>query len=436
MNRFHSCGGALLVVVALLAVDAARAGAGQGTHPSTAAEADPRAAAAVRWEGEFGLWVQEADGQMEVSWLTDDVVPGEFEATAGAREVHRATTPAGTAHRVRFATPRAGNLTLRYGAAGRMHVTQVRLADRDRRAGFDFSRVDSVFVVGDVHGEYDNLVALLRNVGLVDEHLRWIGGRAHLVLLGDLMDRGPDVTPVLWLAYRLEEEARQARGRVHVVLGNHEIMVMMDDLRYVAPREEMLAHRHATSYSTMFDPRESVLGRWLATKPAVLRINDVLYAHGGVAEPYTSYSLRSYDETLAALMREELFRNWPDASLAPNLTPEQLAAREAFFWGQESPFWFRGYVFADTFDVELGRVLRHFRSRLHVVAHTPVPEIVARYGGDVVAVNVREPATELLLLVRGPRGATERFRWRLDGPPVPLPAGSTSFMPEADPPPG
>jgi hypothetical protein len=436
MNRLHAYGSALLVMAALLAADATRARAGEGPLPPADADSEPRGIAAVRWEGEFGLWVQEVDGEVEVSWLTEDAVPGEFEAVAGMREVHRTTTPEGTAHRVSFPTPRAGALSLRYGTAGRMHHTEIRLADRDRRAGFSVSGVDSVFVVGDVHGEYDNLVALLRNVGLVDERLRWTGGRAHLVLLGDLMDRGPDVTPVLWLAYRLEEEARRARGRVHVVLGNHEILVMMDDLRYVAAREEMLAHRHAATYSAMFDPRASVLGRWLATKPAVLRINDVLYAHGGVAEPYTAYSLRSYDETLGALMREELFRSWPDASVAPHLTPEQLAAREEFFWGQESPFWFRGYVFADTLDAELGRVLRHFRSRLHVVAHTPVPEVVARYGGDVVAVNVQEPATELLLLVRGRRGATERFRWRLDGSPVPLPAGSTSFMSGADRPPG
>ncbi|NIP60556.1 MAG: hypothetical protein GWO00_15865, partial [Gemmatimonadetes bacterium] len=58
--------------------------------------------------------------------------------------------------------------------------------------------VDSIFAVGDVHGEYDTLVDVLYNAGLLDEDLNWYGGRAHIVFLGDLYDRGDDVTKLLW----------------------------------------------------------------------------------------------------------------------------------------------------------------------------------------------------------------------------------------------
>jgi hypothetical protein len=89
--------------------------------------------------------------------------------------------------------------------------------------------VDSLFLVGDVHREYDNLTRLLANAGIVDEDLRWQGGRAHLACVGDLVDRGPNATRVPGLGYRFKREAARAGGRVHVVLGNHEIMAIAAD---------------------------------------------------------------------------------------------------------------------------------------------------------------------------------------------------------------
>ena len=89
----------------------------------------------------------------------------------------------------------------------------------------------------DVHGAYDELVALLRSQGLVDGSLRWSGADTQLVSLGDLLDRGPDSRRVLDLLMRLEGEARTAGGAVHVLLGNHEVMNIVGDLRYVSAGE-------------------------------------------------------------------------------------------------------------------------------------------------------------------------------------------------------
>ena len=84
---------------------------------------------------------------------------------------------------------------------------------------------------------YDNLVAILRFAGLVDAKAKWAGGKAHLVQTGDLLDRGKDARKVLDLLMRLEGEARKAGGRVHALLGNHEVMNMLGDLRYVNAEE-------------------------------------------------------------------------------------------------------------------------------------------------------------------------------------------------------
>ena len=94
-----------------------------------------------------------------------------------------------------------------------------------------------IVAFGDVHGDHAALVELLQTAGVVDAEGAWIAGDAHLVSVGDLLDRGPDSRAVMDLLMRLQGEAAAAGGRVHVVLGNHELMNLVGDLRYVAPGE-------------------------------------------------------------------------------------------------------------------------------------------------------------------------------------------------------
>ena len=90
-----------------------------------------------------------------------------------------------------------------------------------------------IVAVGDIHGAYDTLVLLLRRAGLVDESLNWTGRDAHLVIMGDVVDRGPADRKALDLLRRLADEAAAAGGRVHQLLGNHEVMNLVRDFRYV-----------------------------------------------------------------------------------------------------------------------------------------------------------------------------------------------------------
>ena len=94
-----------------------------------------------------------------------------------------------------------------------------------------------VVAIGDVHGAYEGFLSILRLAGIVNEKGRWAGGKAHLVQTGDLLDRGKDTRKVLDLVMRLEGEAKKAGGRVHALLGNHEVMNVLGDLRYVNAEE-------------------------------------------------------------------------------------------------------------------------------------------------------------------------------------------------------
>ena len=100
-----------------------------------------------------------------------------------------------------------------------------------------YTGVDRVIAFADVHGAYDDLVKLLKAVGVVDGDLHWSGGLTHLVSTGDLLDRGKDSRKVLDLLMRLQGEAATAGGQLHVTLGNHEAMNLLGHVRDVAPGE-------------------------------------------------------------------------------------------------------------------------------------------------------------------------------------------------------
>jgi hypothetical protein len=223
-----------------------------------------------------------------------------------------------------------------------------------------------------------------------------------------------------------------------VVLGNHETMVFTADLRYVAPKEALLARLHGVTYARMFDIRETVLGRWLVSRPGVMRIDGALLAHGGVAPDVEPREVVAFNDSLRAYMAEDLFYRWADTTVAlanDSATAEaardeyaevivmdsaSVARRNALIFDEGSVFWYRGYVQDNATGPALERTLTDFGARVHVVGHTPVRTITSRFGGRLFAVNTEDPAVEMLLLTRAADGTYRPLRYRLTGPPEPL----------------
>ena len=78
--------------------------------------------------------------------------------------------------------------------------------------------------MGDVHGDFPQLIGVLRAAGVIDKKNKWSGGKTHLVQTGDVLDRGPDARKLLDFLITLEKQARSAGGAVHCLIGNHEAM--------------------------------------------------------------------------------------------------------------------------------------------------------------------------------------------------------------------
>ncbi|WP_371240412.1 metallophosphoesterase family protein [Streptomyces pimonensis] len=83
-----------------------------------------------------------------------------------------------------------------------------------------------LYVVGDVHGYLDELVAALQEQGLLDSAGQWCAGTARLWFLGDFTDRGPDGIGVIDLVMRLSAEAAAAGGYCKALMGNHELLLL------------------------------------------------------------------------------------------------------------------------------------------------------------------------------------------------------------------
>jgi hypothetical protein len=241
----------------------------------------------------------------------------------------------------------------------------------------------TIFVVADTHGEYEIVSAMLQKHRVVDARLRWSFGRGHLVVLGDVFDRGPNHTEILWLLYELEAQARRAGGGVHLLLGNHETMVMAGDLRYLNPKyAESARVLGVGSYAELFSAA-SVLGQWLRTRPAIFKINDFLCLHAGI-----SRALLDSGMSLAQI------NNGVRAVLAASVpAAESERERAGLLMGSLGPLWYRGYFAAQTdFPTasmgDIDRTLEWFGARRILVGHTIVPAITPLFDGKVIAVQV------------------------------------------------
>lgn len=241
-----------------------------------------------------------------------------------------------------------------------------------------YSGVSKITALSDLHGQYDLSCQLLQANGVLDAENNWSYGNGHLVVVGDLFDRGPQVIELLWLFHRLEQQAAAAGGQVHVLLGNHEALVLEGDLRYIHRKYRYTTAVLGQAYEQLVGPT-SYLGQWLRTKPIAISINDIAFVHAGLS-PTLMKRIQSFSE-----MNRTFQQSLLDADLDEALQDTLLN----LLYLDEGPLWYRGY-----FDEDNGASKRELKSILHqidcdriVVGHTPHDTVVARYGRRVFGVD-------------------------------------------------
>lgn len=253
---------------------------------------------------------------------------------------------------------------------------EVNIAKRHRKHKSFYPIADSVFVVSDIEGSFEAMEALLISAGVMDANYNWTYGNGQLVVLGDVYDRGLEVTQCLWLIYRLEQLAPE--GSVHMVVGNHEAMNMFGSLYYVRNKYWLVSYALAMDLQQL-NAKNTVLGKWLRSKNVVVKLGDVIFAHGGLS-PF--------------LVEEELSAEKMNKLARKNYDKIKLKGKKKLILGGKGPMWYRGYFmpqkgkYEQITELQLDSVLQHFDAKQVVVGHTIVPSITPKFNYKLYPVDV------------------------------------------------
>ncbi len=310
--------------------------------------------------------------------------------------------------------------------------------------------VDRIVAVGSVHGNYGRFVSILQTAGLIDSDTNWSGGTAHLVQTGDVVHLGPHSKRAIDLLIRLQEQARAAGGYVHALIGNHEVMNLTGDLRYVTPQEyaaftdensKMLRQRFfdpdAESWKqndveTQVDNPAGQMGqrrykafkkKWDADYPpgyfeyryafgpdgdtAAAWVTQVLAAESGTKtkvfndlrkrKRYAPWALR---QNVAIRINDTLFMH---GGISPKYAAssireinetvrselkEKAKLKVGMAVDPEGPLWYEGLGKGSASESHVDQVLEQHQVKRIVEGHTHVPgTVVPRYDGKVLAID-------------------------------------------------
>ena len=239
-----------------------------------------------------------------------------------------------------------------------------------------FTKVKNIAALSDIHGQYDLAVALLKNNKVIDKNLNWNYGKGHLVIVGDIFDRGNKVNEMLWLVYHLEDQARKKGGKVHFLLGNHEYMVLHQDVRYINEKYKTTTSLLNLPYDELYS-NKTVLGRWLRSKPTIIKINNSVFVHGGISKDFLAQ--REFNiEAINEVMRKSIDR-----------TKIEMKSTTFYdeYYGKKSLIWYRGYFNDHLQDTEISDILQHVNSDHIVVGHCSNEEVVQLFDGKIYGVD-------------------------------------------------
>ncbi len=285
-----------------------------------------------------------------------------------------------------------------------------------------------VVVIGDLNGAADALEAILRGMRLIDGRGAWSGGRAHLVQVGDLFNRGPGARTAFARLRRLRRSSRPAGGEVTVLLGNHEAMTALGNESYctldeylsfaparqraqwpgrVARQSRRLLREHppggpiaplqprldAWSVHHVPGRRElrrelgprGAIGRALRALPVAVRIGDTAFVHSVPSPRWARRGIDGLNDAARAIWTGSP-RFWRDLP------------RSSLFRSLDGPLWNRAIVGRETraTRAELTRTLASLGVARIVVGHTQTRHlpggergrIALLHDGRVVCVDV------------------------------------------------
>ena len=248
---------------------------------------------------------------------------------------------------------------------------------------------DKIIVISDIEGNFDAFSGFLLNNKVIDNNYNWIFGNGQLLLNGDFVDRGKNVTQVLWLIYKLENQADKQGGKVHYILGNHEIMNFQGNANYNKKKykrvAQLISKNDSITVATKFMYSDKTeLGKWLRSKNVIEKIGNYLFVHAGISPEILKYSVSISD--INRIARDNWDKNLYDE--------EENNKAENFITGKKGIYWYRGlaqdYKYYEKIkDTELNKVLKYYQADKIIFGHTVVEDITKEFKGKTINIDVK-----------------------------------------------
>jgi len=271
-----------------------------------------------------------------------------------------------------------------------------------------FNKIKKIAAISDIHGQYDLLIELLQNNRIIDKSLNWSFGKGHFVIVGDIFDRGDKVNEILWFIYELEVQAKNQGGRVHYLLGNHEYMVLYNDLRYIHEKYDVSSKLLNLEYDELYGDN-TIIGRWLRSKSTIIKINDNIFTHGGISKDFITYKNFNIEK-----INNTMRRSIPRLKELRKLRKEgQSNNFYDMYFGNKSLIWYRGYFEEDMTDTDILSILQLVDANHIVVGHTSNEKVIQLYNNKIIGVDssIKKGNYGELLIIKSDRF----FRATLNG---------------------
>jgi hypothetical protein len=233
-----------------------------------------------------------------------------------------------------------------------------------------------LLAVSDIEGNIDHLIDFLQFHEVIDNKYNWAWGENQLLFNGDSVDRGDKVTELLWFVRKLQRQAIEAGGNVHFVVGNHEAMILADDIRYTHEKYTLVAEKIGIPYHQLFG-EDTILGDWMRAQNSVVQVGPYIFTHAGYGPELDALqlSLKEINSTIRA-------------SLGPPAWPDKTDLETSLAWHSKGPLWYRGYFEKHSekygpkpTDEELDAILLRHQAKAIIVGHT-VTGTVGWLDGD------------------------------------------------------
>lgn len=263
-----------------------------------------------------------------------------------------------------------------------------------------YNMPEKLIAISDIEGNFTGFYSFLLANKVIDKNGKWIFGDGHLVINGDFFDRGDQVTQVLWLIYSLEQQAEPQRGKVHFILGNHEIMNLYGDVSYNDFKYIEVAKRISKLDNWQMGLRyiyseSSELGKWLRSKNVIEKIGNNIFVHGGLNIYHVDgkYSIEEMNEIARGYYGiypdESSVKTKRDRIMINSIDSPFWDRRLNLEWKYKLVFKLNGIHVDATTQEDVNKILDFYKAEKIIIGHSVVDDIKSDYMNSVIKIDVK-----------------------------------------------